>query len=118
MFVSMRLREELVAALNERAEAEGRNRSGMIRWAIEVYLGKSGEQEKPRRGTTNLQVAVKRQPAQEPQRAILPESSPKPVTEFDRMRERDEPVCKKEGHTGFWRSDGYWCVSCRHLYRD
>ena len=28
------------------------------------------------------------------------------------------PLCKKEGHGGFWRSDGYWCAKCGKLYRE
>ena len=28
------------------------------------------------------------------------------------------PACKKEGHGGFWRSDGYWCAKCGKLYRE
>jgi hypothetical protein len=28
------------------------------------------------------------------------------------------PLCKKEGHSGFWRSDGYWCSKCSKLYRE
>ena len=25
--------------------------------------------------------------------------------------------CKKEGHRGFQRSDGYWCITCAKMFR-
>jgi hypothetical protein len=100
MFVSMRMPVELVAAVDERAASEGRSRSAVLRRLAEEEF----DWERSRRGKTSLQVAVKQQPAPEPAK-VGPEV------------ER-ESLCKKEGHSGFWRSDGYWCISCRHLYRD
>jgi plasmid stability protein len=43
--------------------------------------------------------------------------SAKGQAEPEEEEERREPLCRKPGHTGLWRQDGYWCGNCGRLYR-
>ncbi|OYV38945.1 MAG: hypothetical protein B7Z80_08700 [Rhodospirillales bacterium 20-64-7] len=43
------------------------------------------------------------------------QKEPEPV-KVEPVKER-KPACTKPGHEGFWRSDGYWCMTCVKLYR-
>jgi hypothetical protein len=79
MFVSMRMPVELVAAVDERAAAEGRSRSAVLRRLAEEEFG----WEKQLRGKNNLQVTVKQQPAPEPQR-VVKTALPKPEAQEER----------------------------------
>ena len=93
--ISIRLPKWLVEELREQAKAEDRSLAWMIGYRCAQLSGDGARQ-------TQQSAAVDHPQRIEP---TLQVSNPAPPTK-----------CTQTGHAGFYRSDGYWCATCRKMF--